>query len=100
MQRINLRGQRHGRGAGCFAGKKVYCSFKRRRTPEKGVRPIPSVDQDPELATPETKKYPETDLGQGIVGLDGQDNPHSSVYWLSIGAVAQNHDGRYLSLYI
>lgn len=36
-----------------------------------------SIEQDPELGVPEIKKYPETDLDQGIVGWEGQDDPQN-----------------------
>lgn len=47
------------------------------RTPEEKVPVEAPVNKDPESATPETKRYPETDLDRGIVGWDGQNDPHN-----------------------
>ncbi|KAJ5134635.1 MFS multidrug transporter [Penicillium atrosanguineum] len=60
-----------------IASEKPIAALTVAGNPEKEVRPTPSIDQDPELATPEIRKYPETDLDKGIVGWDGQDDPEN-----------------------
>ncbi|KAJ5689118.1 hypothetical protein N7462_003510 [Penicillium macrosclerotiorum] len=52
-------------------------------TPKDEAAPSQPVECDPEKAIPETKRYPETDLDQGIVGWDGQDDPENPQNFLS-----------------